>query len=332
MLTSRQSKILKLIVEEYVHLAKPVSSNLICKRLKCSSATVRAEMKSLEDLDLIQKTHTSSGRIPSEKGYRYYVDNLMEPRKMDPKDMNKLAIIFQNQSLNLSDTLSRSLQVVSDITNYATVILGSSSHDNLLKQVEVVPIDKENFIVIVVTDKGHVEHKTISFESVNLDEIKKTVSLINNLIVGTPIDEVSTKLEYEIKPIIGKYVSQHEQIYNAFYQVFTDFTANNNSEHVHVAGKNKFLNQPEFTDLSKIKELYNKLDSPDALSRIIRDNDGKIKIYIGEENDISDDVTVIETNYKTPTDTGTIAIIGPKRMEYDRVVNMLDFIKKNIER
>ncbi len=333
MLTSRQSKILKLIVEEYVHLAKPVSSNLICKRLKCSSATVRAEMKTLEDSGLILKTHTSSGRIPSEKGYRYYVDNLMEPRKMNPDDMNKLAIIFQNQSLNLSDTLSRSLQVVSDITNYATVILGSSSHDNLLKQVEVVPIDKENFIVIVVTDKGHVEHKTISFESVNLDEIKKTVSLINNLIVGTPIDEVSTKLEYEIKPIIGKYVSQHEQIYNAFYQVFTDFTTNNNEEHVHVNGTTKFLNQPEFTDLNKIKEIYNKLDNKEALSKITRDrSDGKIKIYIGQENKLDKDVTVIETNYKTPTDSGTIAIIGPKRMEYDRVVNMLDFIKKNIER
>jgi len=324
---------LKLIVEEYVHLAKPVSSNLICKRLKCSSATVRAEMKTLEDSGLILKTHTSSGRIPSEKGYRYYVDNLMEPRKMNPDDMNKLAIIFQNQSLNLSDTLSRSLQVVSDITNYATVILGSSSHDNLLKQVEVVPIDKENFIVIVVTDKGHVEHKTISFESVNLDEIKKTVSLINNLIVGTPIDEVSTKLEYEIKPIIGKYVSQHEQIYNAFYQVFTDFTTNNNEEHVHVNGTTKFLNQPEFTDLNKIKEIYNKLDNKEALSKITRDrSDGKIKIYIGQENKLDKDVTVIETNYKTPTDSGTIAIIGPKRMEYDRVVNMLDFIKKNIER
>ncbi len=333
MLTSRQSKILKLIVEEYVHLAKPVSSNLICKRLKCSSATVRAEMKTLEDSGLILKTHTSSGRIPSEKGYRYYVDNLMEPCKMNPDDMNKLAIIFQNQSLNLSDTLSRSLQVVSDITNYATVILGSSSHDNLLKQVEVVPIDKENFIVIVVTDKGHVEHKTISFESVNLDEIKKTVSLINNLIVGTPIDEVSTKLEYEIKPIIGKYVSQHEQIYNAFYQVFTDFTTNNNEEHVHVNGTTKFLNQPEFTDLNKIKEIYNKLDNKEALSKITRDrSDGKIKIYIGQENKLDKDVTVIETNYKTPTDSGTIAIIGPKRMEYDRVVNMLDFIKKNIER
>ena len=217
MLTSRENNILKLIVEEYIKLAKPVSSNLICKRLKCSSATVRSEMKALEDIGLLEKTHTSSGRVPSEKGYRYYVDNLMHLKKMKAEDMLKLQRIFQNQQLALSDCISKSLQVVSDITSYATVILGSSSHDNLLKQIEVVPIDNTNMTVIVVTDKGHVEHKMITLEDVSLDEVKKTVSLINNLIVGTPIDEVSIKLEYEVKPIIGKYVNQHEQIYKAFY-------------------------------------------------------------------------------------------------------------------
>ncbi len=330
MLTTRKSKILKLIVEEYIHLAKPVSSNLLCKRLKCSSATVRSEMKDLEDMGLILKTHTSSGRIPSEKGYRYYVDNLMESKKMKADDMLKLQTIFHNQQLNLSDIISKSLQVVSDITNYATVILGSSSHENLLKQVEVVPMDDENFIVIVVTDKGHVEHKTINFNGVNLEDVKKTVSLINNLIIGTPIDEVSTKLEFEIKPIIGQYVSQHEQIYNAFYQVFTDFT---DKQNVNAYGKNKFLNQPEFNDLNKVKEIYKKLDDKETFSKITKDNrDGTIKIYIGDESEIDSDVTVIETDYVTPTDSGTIAIIGPKRMEYDRVVNMLDFIKKNIEK
>lgn len=332
MLTARENQILKLIVEEYIKLAKPVSSNLICKRLKCSSATVRSEMKALEDIGLLEKTHTSSGRVPSEKGYRYYVDHLMEMKKMNAEDMLKLQIIFKNQQLALSDCISKSLQVVSDMTSYATVILGSSSHDNLLKQIEVVPIDEVNLTVIVVTDKGHVEHKTITLEGVSLEEVKKTVSLINNLIIGTPIDEVSTKLEYEVKPIIGKYVSQHEQIYNAFYHVFSDFTENNN---VNVVGKTKFLEQPEFSSVNKIKEIYNKLDDKDTLRKITskeEEDSHNIEIYIGEENQIDEDVTVIKTKYKTDTDEGTIAIIGPKRMEYDRVVSMLEFIKENIEK
>ena len=212
MLTERQSKMLKLIVERYIKEPTPVGSKVISKALDCSSATIRNEMAILEDLGLLEKTHTSSGRIPSEKGYRYYVDNLMELKKMNAEDMLKLQIVFRNQQLALSDVITKSLQVISDMMNYTTVVLGSTSHENLLKQIEVVPIDDVSIIVIIVTDKGHVEHKSIKLQDVPLEEVKKTVGLINNLISGTPIDEVSTKLEYEVKPIIGNYVKQHEQL------------------------------------------------------------------------------------------------------------------------
>ena len=117
MLTKRQENILKLIVMKYIELAKPVSSNLICKKLKCSSATVRNEMVELENLGLLEKTHTSSGRVPSEAGYRYYVDHLMQPKEMNGEEMLKLQIIFKNQNLVLSDCLKKSLQLISDMTN-----------------------------------------------------------------------------------------------------------------------------------------------------------------------------------------------------------------------
>lgn len=328
MLTDRQNKILKLIVEHYIKLAKPVGSNLVSKKLKCSSATIRNEMSFLENAGLLEKTHTSSGRIPSEKGYRYYVDNLMELKKMNGEDMLKLQIVFHNQQLALSDVITKSLQVISDITNYTTVVLGSTSHENLLKQIEVVPIDDVSMIVIIVTDKGHVEHKNIKLQDVSLDDVKKTVNLINNLISGTPIDEISTKLEYEIKPIIGNYVKQHEKLYNAFYHVFNDFT----NQEVNVVGKNKFLNQPEFSNIEKIKTVFNKLEDKETLRNIEEDDENNIKVYIGTENNIDDDVTVIKTKFKTENDEGTLAIIGPKRMEYDRVVAMLEYMKENIER
>ena len=328
MLTDRQNKILKLIVEHYIKLAKPVGSNLISKKLKCSSATIRNEMSALEKNGFLEKTHTSSGRIPSEKGYRYYVDNLMETKKMTGEDMLRLQLVFHNQQLALSDVITKSLQVISDMTNYATVVLGSTSHENLLKKIEVVPIDDVSMIVIIVTDKGHVEHKNIQLKEVSLEEIKKTVGLINKLIVGTPIDEISTKLEYEIKPIIGKYVKQHEQLYNAFYHVFNDFT----NHDVNVVGKSKFLNQPEFSNVDKIKNVFNKLEDEDLLQNIEEDSDNNIKVYIGKESNIDDDVTVIKTKFNAGGEEGTLAIIGPKRMEYDRVVSMLEYMKENIER
>ena len=327
MLTKRQENILKLIVEHYVKLAKPISSNSICKKLKCSSATVRNEMAFLEEAGLLEKTHTSSGRIPSENGYRYYVDNLMELKKMNAEDMLKLQIIFHNNQLPLSDCITKSLQVISDMTSYATIVLGSSSHDNMLKQIEVVPIDDVSMIVIIVTDKGHVEHKEIRLEGISLDDIKKTVGLINNLIIGTPIDEVSTKLEYEIKPIIGRYVTEHERLYNAFYNVFSDFSTND----INVVGRTKFLEQPEFTSVAKIKNIFEKLDDEETLREIEKDDDNNIKIYIGKENNIDEDVTVIKTKFKNGNEEGTLAIVGPKRMDYERVVSMLEFIKDQVE-
>lgn len=329
MLTARQNSILKLIIEKYIKEAKPIGSKVISKALKCSSATVRNEMAALENAGLLEKTHTSSGRVPSEAGYRYYVDNLMELKKMNAEDMLKLQIIFRNQQLSLSDVITKSLQVISDITNYTTVVLGSASHENLLKQIEVVPIDDASMIVIIVTDKGHVEHKSIKLQDVSLDEVKKTVGLINNLITGTPIDEVSKKLEYEIKPIIGKYVKQHEQLYNAFYHVFNDFT----NQEVNVVGRHKILEQPEFsTNIEKIKNIYNKLEDKEVLRRIEEDDGNNIKVHIGTESNIDDDVTVIKTKFKTGTEEGTIAIIGPKRMEYDQAVSMLEYMRENIER
>ena len=329
MLTERQSKMLKLIVERYIKEPTPVGSKVISKALDCSSATIRNEMAILEDLGLLEKTHTSSGRIPSEKGYRYYVDNLMELKKMNAEDMLKLQIVFRNQQLALSDVITKSLQVISDMMNYTTVVLGSTSHENLLKQIEVVPIDDVSIIVIIVTDKGHVEHKSIKLQDVPLEEVKKTVGLINNLISGTPIDEVSTKLEYEVKPIIGNYVKQHEQLYNAFYHVFNDFT----NQEVNIVGRHKILEQPEFSsNIEKIKTVFNKLEDRETLRSIEEDNDNNIRVYIGNENNIDSDVTVIRTKFKSKDEEGTIAIIGPKRMEYDRVVGMLEYMKENIER
>ena len=327
MLTARQNEILKLIVKEYIKLAHPVSSNLICDTLKCSSATVRNEMMALEELGLLEKTHTSSGRVPSEKGYRYYVDNLMELNELDTNDTYKLQTIFNNQQLAISDVVKQSLQIVSEMTNYTSIVLDEKSHENRLKEINVVPINETQIVVVVITDKGYVNNKTITLENVSLEEIKKTVKLINDLIVGTPIDEINSKLEFEIKPIIGKYVEQHEVLYNAFYDVFSDIT----SKSVNVVGKNNILKHKEFNDLDKVRNIFDKLDNEEKLLDIEESNND-INIYIGHENDLDDDVTVIKTNYQTDKDNGTIAIIGPKRMEYSRVVNLLEYIKKQIER
>ena len=326
MITKRQNEILKVIVEEYIRTAKPVSSNHICKKLKCSSATIRNEMVALEELHLLEKNHFASGRIPSEEGYKYYVDNLMKPKNMTGEDMLKLQTIFRNNTLDLNDTIKKSIEIISEITNYTAVVLGGASKENRLKKVEVVPLEDNKILSIVITDKGFVEHKKVDINNISLDEIQKTVELINKLLIGTPIDEVRKKLELEIKPIINKYVKQHEAIYNAFYDVFNDFTSKN----VSFVGKNNMLKQPEFNNVDKIKKIFDKFESPEVID-FIEEDKNDVNVYIGKETKLDDDVTIIKTKYKLDGEEGTIAIIGPKRMEYNRVVNMLEFVKENLE-
>ena len=327
MLGEREERVLRLIVEEYIKNAKPVGSSSICEILNCSSATIRNEMAELENLGYLEKTHISSGRIPSEKGYRYYVDNLMKPKNMTGEEMLKLQQVFHNSSLQISDAISKSLEIISEMTNYTSVILGNASKENKLKQIEVLPLENNRLIAIVVTDKGHVEHKDLVIEeTISIDEIKKTTEIINKMLINTPINEVSEKLEFEIKPVIGKYVRQHEALYNAFYNVFTDFANRNNTQFV---GKTNILKQPEFDNVDKIKRLISKLEDKSLINNIKANEDG-INIYIGSENEFDEDVTIIKSKYNINGEEGTIAIVGPKRMEYDKVVSLLEYINSNI--
>ena len=328
MIGSRQKELLKTIVEEYVKTARPVGSKALCKKFKCSSATIRNDMATLEELNYLEKTHISSGRIPSEEGYRYYVDNLMEPKKISGEDMLKLQTIFNNKELELNDAISKSLEIISDITNYTSVILGKEASDNLLQKVEVIPVSQRQLVTLLITNTGHVENKNIKLEeNIPAEEISKTTELLNKMLIGTPIDEVPSKLEFEVKPVIRTYIQNYEVVYNAFYNALSNFT---NGRDVKFTGKTNILKQPEFSTVDDVKNIISKFESKDMVSKIEETGD-EVKVYIGSESEIDDNVTVIKTKYKANGREGTIAIIGPKRMEYERVVNMLEFLKDSIE-
>jgi len=329
LISERQERLLKLIVEDYIKTAHPVSSKALCEQLNCSSATVRAEMFLLEEDGFLEKTHTSSGRIPSEKGYRYYVDNIMEPKELNGEDVLKLQTIITNKSLVVTDAITKSMEIVSELTNYTAIVLGKHSKDNLVTKIEVIPIDSNNLVAIIVTNKGHTEHTQVHIEeNVPMNEIKQTIDLINKLIVGISLDNVGSVLEFKVKPIISEYVKNHEILYNAFYTAFVDFT--NAKEEVRMAGTKNILMQPEFDDVSKIRDIINKFEDKELVKNI-EEQDNGINIYIGSENNFDDNVTIIKTKYNVNGEEGTIALIGPKRMEYDKVIPLLNYIKENID-
>ena len=320
---ARRNNILKEIVETFIKTAKPVG---------LSSATIRNEMAVLEDLGYIEKNHVSSGRVPSEEGYRYYVEHLMEAEKITGSDMLKLQKIFASGELELSDAINKCMEIISDITNYTSVVLGKSSKDNNLLQVSIIAINSNQVVAVVCTDKGNVENKMFNIgDNININELIKTSEIINKMLAGTPIDEVSMRLEVDVKPIIKRQIKQYETVYNIFYDAFNDFVVG--SSNIHIAGRNNIFNQPEYNDISELKRLANKLDDEELIEKVAEnDNDeNKIKIFIGDESEFDPNVTIIRKKYHINGEEGTIAVIGPKRMDYQRIVSLLEYIDEKLD-
>lgn len=332
----RQEELLKVIVETYIREFKPISSKSLVEIFNCSSATIRNDMATLEDLGYLEKEHTSSGRVPSEKGYKYYTNNLMKPKELTGEDVLKLQTILNNNSLVVSDAITKCMEIISDITHYTSVIIGPSKDTSTLKQISIIPLDDDpesgerRVVAVLITNKGLVENKHVNIsKNINMAELIKTSELINKALVGTPIDKVQERLELEIKPCIKEVVDRYEEIYNFFSTAFNDFTMKKSD--VVFSGKTNLLDFKEYNEPNKIKDMISKLEDVELVKRIDTDQD-EINIYIGEETDFDPDVTIIKTHYKVGHDEGTLAIIGPKRMEYDKVVTLLNFLKNYIEK
>ncbi len=328
----RKELLLKEIVETFIKTVKPIGSKSLCNKFKLSSATIRNEMKILENLGYIEKNHISSGRIPSEKGYKYYVQKLMVPEDLNGKDVLKLQRLFANNELVISDTVTKCMEIISDLTSYASVVLGRAAEDNLLQKLDIIEINDNQIIALVCTDKGIVENKKFNLpEGTNILEIIRTSEIINKHLIGTPINLVSERLEFDIKPMIVNEISQYEAVYNIFYNAFNDFASNN--KNVHVAGTAKILNQPEYQNASDIKKLASTLENINSLEKLDnKSKDDDIKIYIGAENELDSNLTVIKKNYKAGGEEGTIAVIGPKRMDYKKIVSLLNYVDDKLER
>src|SRR5574344_442044 len=327
-MNDRQKALLKAISENYIKESKPIGSKSLCKKFNCSSATSRNEKRDLESLGYIEKNHISSGRVPSEAGYKYYVENLMKPKELTGDDVLKLQTLFLNQQLDVSDAINKCVKIISDITNYTSIILGSTSKDNSLQQINIIPLTDNKIVAVVCTNKGIVENKQFTLsDDTSIDEVVKTSEIINKMLIGTPINEVSERLEFEIKPIIAKKVHQYEQVYNIFYDAFNDFVKN--TSNVHMSGQSKLLHQPEYQDSEDVKRIIAKFEDKSLIHKIEAKDNG-INVFIGEDNDFDSDVTVIKTKYHINGEEGTIAVIGPKRMEYAKVIGLLKYLNDNL--
>ena len=331
MTLNRRDQILKLIVEHFVKTAQPVGSQTLIDEyhLKYSSATIRNEMNALEQLGFLEKTHSSSGRVPSSEGYRFYCEYL---RDKDIDDSFKALVnqILDEKTKSIDEIVKSSCQILSHMTSLASVVLGPNINEERLASIQCIPLSPTSVSVIFVTNQGFVQNKTFVIQDeTTVNDLKQCLQLFNDRLVGTPICDLIEKTE-ALRPVLNDYIVNHDVVYKAMIEAFVKFA----SDRLSLYGKNELFEQPEFaSDAENLKKVIKLLESPHELKKSAWNSEsdyqeGNITIHIGASNDkANSDISIVTTKLKIgDMPEGTIALVGPKRMDYDTVVSALEFI------
>ena len=328
---NRRDRILKLIVEHFIKTAQPVGSQTLINEycLNYSSATIRAEMNALESDGFLEKTHTSSGRVPSSKGYRYYIENLRE-RSVPEEFKYQMQTILDQKTQSIENVIKESCEILSQMTSLASIVLGPNAKQEKLASVQIIPLSNTSATCVFVTDQGYVENKTFALnEEVQLCDIENCVKLLNERLKGTAISELVPKME-AIRPILNDYVLDKDIIYQAMLEAFVGFA----KDRLDAYGKDNLFEQPEFAnDATKIRRLLELFESPEIFREYEDEAQGDISIHIGGDSQNDEDVSIISAKVKIPgKQEGSIAIVGPKRMDYDQVVSAMEYLIDELEK
>ncbi|MBD3917918.1 heat-inducible transcriptional repressor HrcA [Paenibacillus sp. PR3] len=334
MLTDRQRMILNAIVDDYIRSAEPVGSRSISKRsdVGFSPATIRNEMSDLEELGFLEQPHTSAGRVPSIKGYRYYVDHLIQLGGASPTEMTKFRSYFAERMTEREQILQQAANILANMTNYTSIALGPESINHSLKHFQLVPLNAETAVAIVVTSTGHVENRMISLPpGVSVTDLEKTVNILNAKLAGIPMMRVTSKLYSEIGDELSRYVDHYEQVLSMLDHALP--VVDEHEHRVFLGGATNMLTQPEFKDVDKVKTILDLLEETPTLSKMLSSTQSGIQVRIGTENKHAaiNDCSVITATYAVNGQSlGTIGILGPTRMDYAKVIGLLDVVSRDM--
>ena len=334
MLSERQKLILIAIVEEYVKTNEPVGSLALSKRpeLSFSSATLRNDMAELEEMGYLEKTHTSSGRIPSEKGYRLYVREVLERKENENVEFPMIDEIFNRPNITREEAVTEAMELVTELTNYASIVLGKTAYHSRIKKIEFVSVKENQAVILMVTDQGNVEHKRILIpDGISVHEVEKTITILDEVLHNCLVSDIHNYLFNEItNEEVVDFIHYHNEIVDAFVNALSEMA----TDKYHISGKYNILSQPEFQDANKVREFLDALEKRDIL-RIVKSDSMGINIKIGQENDLKvmQDCSVITVPYETNSGSvGAITLFGPTRMEYDKVIPLLEHSAKNMKK
>lgn len=336
-LDERKIKILNSIIQTYLITGEPVGSRTISKYtdLNLSSATIRNEMSDLEDLGYIIQPHTSAGRIPSDKGYRFYVDNLMKEKIAEVDEMKDILI---EKADKLDHLLKHVAKLLAANTNYATMISAPQYKRNKLKFIQLSRVEESQLLVVVMLEGNLIKNRLIEVdERVSEDEVAKLNILINTFLQGLNLQEINMELIQRMKAQAEGYGQIIGQIIDAVAVVIQE----EDDLEIYTSGSTNLLKYPELGDREKASELLYMMEEKKALSELIVDqevsaeeNKNPIQIYIGSESPVSTmkDCSIVTATYELEEGVqGTIGIIGPKRMDYKKVVGNLQTMMNQLD-
>jgi len=326
---TRKDTILKYIVEQFVKTAQPVGSNTLLElyNLPYSSATIRNDMLELENMGMLEKTHTSSGRVPSAKGYRYYIDHLREEFN-DEENYGRLRTLVSDSTTHVSDILRHSCAILSEMTSLTTIMLGPDELGELLSQIQLIPINTNSAVCVFITSNGHVEHKTFNVPSgMDAKDLEKCVQILNDRLVGTPLYALVEKM-ISLKPVLSLQIEKYELLISAFKDLFKDMT----TEKASTWGTTNLFNQPEYSnDIEKLKNAIRLIESNNVWKFIGNEGKGKINVQIGVDEEFNDmSVVSVDVNVRGKEEA-KIALVGPKRMDYSKVIGVMEYLLSQLD-
>lgn len=332
MLTPRRIEIFKAVVDEFIKTAEPVGSKTLQKKynLQYSSATIRNDLLALEEMGYLEKTHTSSGRIPSTAGYRFYCENLLnESCVVDQKMELAIRDAFEASTMNIEEAVQMSCQIMSEMTNMTTGAIGPDSSVQTLQHIKIFPLDQKNLVCVFITNTGHTETKNFHFdEDIPITDIESCTDVLNEKLKNIPIARLAARME-EIRPDLDAVVQRHDLLFTAFFKAFVRFA----SENVYFSGKDRLLYQPEFEDISKLKKLMSMLDSSTVWKQIgSNENAVEISTRSGAQLTWVNDLAVVRHKFKvSDQESGEFVVVGPSRMDYEKIVTAVEYVSKMIE-
>ena len=330
MLDNRKKKILQAIVEEYIDTAEPVSSGNLVKELNCSSATIRNEMAELEKIGFLEKPYTSAGRVPSQKGYRFYIDELLRDDNLTLKEMQYIKERLETTVNDLEDLTKIATTTLSELTHYTTIAIGPKIENHTILDVKFVLLGSRVMMAIILTDSGIVREAIIKFdEDVTEEQIRRINLLFKNKMVGKPLDEIGGNIEEYIIEEMNTSIDIIKKIVDEINKIFQE------NDELFLEGTNKSFDLPEFRQADLAKNFMNVLDQKDLMSEVLSTGVADdISVYIGDElhDEKLKDFSVVTFNHILgDKDIGTIGIIGPKRMDYSKVISVMKYISKKLK-